>query len=313
MKKSKLFRRYLLGDLPSRQREELEIEYLSNETLFVEVQAAEDDLIDAYIRDELSRKERRQFEKQFLVSQERREKIALANALMNMSLVDEPVEMTTTAPLWQNLWDFFSQPQAIFQYGFGVVFLLVVIFGALELRKAHTQLAKLGSEETSFIKQNQELRHEVSEQRSRIDDLTQQLQDEIGSVERLQQDLARVLQLRIPNLSFTLSPGRQRDPQSLKTVLIPKNAQIVEFQLDLTTPGEYASYRARIALDEGAEIWSSAVDSVSTTDSGKIVLLHVPASVFSNNELYLIELLGFSPFTSGYDGIHDYVFHVFLR
>ncbi|MCG8606841.1 hypothetical protein MJD09_17880, partial [bacterium] len=155
MKKSKLFRRYLLGDLPSRQREELEIEYLSNETLFVEVQAAEDDLIDAYIRDELSRKERRQFEKQFLVSQERREKIALANALMNMSLVDEPVEMTTTAPIWQNLWDFFSQPKAIFQYGFGVVFLLVVIFGALELRKAHTQLAKLGSEETSFIKQNQ--------------------------------------------------------------------------------------------------------------------------------------------------------------
>lgn len=57
-----LFERFLLGDLPAAQREALEERLLADAELFLELEMAEDELVDAYVRGELSQADRQRFD-----------------------------------------------------------------------------------------------------------------------------------------------------------------------------------------------------------------------------------------------------------
>src|ERR1039457_904643 len=75
-----LLRRYFLGDLPKEERARLEDRYLVDVELFEELLAAENDLIDAYVRGELTEAETQQFEMEYLKSPERRDRLDFARA-----------------------------------------------------------------------------------------------------------------------------------------------------------------------------------------------------------------------------------------
>src|ERR1700704_5498391 len=64
-------RRFLLGELTPAEVEQFEEKVLENAELFAEVEAAEDDLFDAFARDELSPDERRLFVERFGDQQQR--------------------------------------------------------------------------------------------------------------------------------------------------------------------------------------------------------------------------------------------------
>ena len=72
---------YLLGEMSGSERELLEAEYFSDDEAFQKVLNAEDDLIDAYARGELSTEHRRLFEKRFLSSAQERERLRFARML----------------------------------------------------------------------------------------------------------------------------------------------------------------------------------------------------------------------------------------
>src|SRR5262245_46756820 len=76
--------RYLLGQLPEEEQLRLEERAFSDQEYLQNVLAVERDLIDEYVRGELSGSERRQFEKLFLASPERRRKVEFARALTNV-------------------------------------------------------------------------------------------------------------------------------------------------------------------------------------------------------------------------------------
>jgi hypothetical protein len=80
-KLDKLLVRYLLGDLSPEQREKLEEEYFTSDEAWKALNAAENDLVDAYVRDRLSSQDRAQFERFFLGSALARERVKLAAAL----------------------------------------------------------------------------------------------------------------------------------------------------------------------------------------------------------------------------------------
>ena len=73
--------RYLLGAGSPRERERLEAEYFADQDAFENMLSAEDDLIDAYARGDLSAEERRQFEDRFLSSAQGRERVQFARTL----------------------------------------------------------------------------------------------------------------------------------------------------------------------------------------------------------------------------------------
>jgi hypothetical protein len=77
---------YLLGKLPEEQAVRLETEYLSNAVLREQLEAVEAELIDAYLKGELSRSERRGLEAGFLASPRGRERLQFARAWMGSAM-----------------------------------------------------------------------------------------------------------------------------------------------------------------------------------------------------------------------------------
>ena len=67
--------RYLLGAVSATERENIEAEYLVDDDVFEQMLIAEDELVDAYARGELSDQERGQFEKNFLTSERGRDRV----------------------------------------------------------------------------------------------------------------------------------------------------------------------------------------------------------------------------------------------
>src|SRR5215211_5709259 len=76
----KLISRYLLGELSEEQQVEIEDRAFANKEYLASITAIENDLIDEYVRHELSEADRRKFESRFLASAERRKRVEFAKA-----------------------------------------------------------------------------------------------------------------------------------------------------------------------------------------------------------------------------------------
>jgi len=77
--------RYLLGDLPDEEIQQIEARLLEQPALFSRVETIEDDLVDRYVRDELSGEDRRRFEKCLLPSGRIRRRVAFARGLNRLA------------------------------------------------------------------------------------------------------------------------------------------------------------------------------------------------------------------------------------
>ena len=64
-------KRYLLQQLTDAERQQIELQLLGDDDFFKEVEIVEDELIDEYLANELSRDERSAFEEHFLSTLER--------------------------------------------------------------------------------------------------------------------------------------------------------------------------------------------------------------------------------------------------
>src|SRR5215471_4881323 len=91
--------RYLLGDLSEEEQVEIEDHAFGDPQHLLYLQAVESDLIDEYVRDRLTKSERRQFEDRFLASAERRRKVDFARALASVAPEFRTMDSTVRADL----------------------------------------------------------------------------------------------------------------------------------------------------------------------------------------------------------------------
>jgi len=96
----KMMTEYLLGELPSVEREKLEELLFSDPSLYRTLMIAEDRLIDDYLCRQLSQPQRIRFEQYFLISERRREKFAHGQ-LFHVALTEFTDQ--TNAP-YESLW-----------------------------------------------------------------------------------------------------------------------------------------------------------------------------------------------------------------
>jgi ferric-dicitrate binding protein FerR (iron transport regulator) len=75
-------RRYLLGELAEADQAALEQELLLDRGKFDRVWAVENELVDSYVRGEMSRADRERFEGHYLASPLHRERIAIAESFL---------------------------------------------------------------------------------------------------------------------------------------------------------------------------------------------------------------------------------------
>ena len=82
--------RYLLGSLPEEQAARLDELSITDDEFVWRIRAAENDLIDAYLRNELSGETLDRFRSSYLSSPLRREKVKFAEALLTLSAPEAP-------------------------------------------------------------------------------------------------------------------------------------------------------------------------------------------------------------------------------
>ena len=104
-------KQYLLGLLPEPAQTQLELTLLSDDEAYQQLLWAEDDLIEAYLQDELSAHERERFERIFLAHPERQQKLKLTQALITRAnkivTSESPKVISPDATKW---WERFWPP-----------------------------------------------------------------------------------------------------------------------------------------------------------------------------------------------------------
>src|SRR5215210_3678284 len=94
----RLIAQYLLGELPEEQQVEIEDRAFADKDYLASITAVENDLIDEYVREELSEADRRKFENRFLASAERRKRVDFARALVNVAFEATAAKKPDRAP-----------------------------------------------------------------------------------------------------------------------------------------------------------------------------------------------------------------------
>jgi hypothetical protein len=121
---------YLLGTASEAERAAIDRSLLTDNQTLDEVSLAEDELIEAYLRQELLPTEQTQFERFFLADPERQQKLRLARALHRYA--NDPSKssvqtVTAAAAHTPAIWDWFRRP--LWQVAMAGLFLLALFGG----------------------------------------------------------------------------------------------------------------------------------------------------------------------------------------
>ena len=173
---------YLLGKLAEDVQRRLEEKLMTQANLLEQLEVLEDELIDEYLRNTLSDKDREGFEKHFLSSPERHQKLRFAQAFRSyVAVANEGKEKEPSkSSLWQTLWATLRDSRApALSYGFPVAILgalLRLACGWLALSSDFTpRLLRFGLSKAVSQEREQQLQQQLEEQRRRSQELEQQL------------------------------------------------------------------------------------------------------------------------------------------
>ncbi len=132
-------RRFLLGEMSGDEREAFEEKFVADEVLFEQTRVIEDELIESYIRETLPVAEKEKFERSFLTTERRRERVEFTRAMFDKlterkeSVAVKKTETAAAAPsVWDAIANFFKTPSLVFG---AVSAILLAVFGGWFLLK----------------------------------------------------------------------------------------------------------------------------------------------------------------------------------
>src|SRR5215203_3217292 len=166
-----LITRYLLGELTEEQQIEIEDRAFSDQEYLGTITAVENDLIDEYVRHELSDRERRQFESRFLASAERRKRVEFAKALAGVAVEAPAVQKDVAGWSWRDaLYAFLNGLNPAARFATAAAMLLLLVGGAWLLTttwRLRRQLTQLQADSQSRQNEQQELQQRIETERRR--------------------------------------------------------------------------------------------------------------------------------------------------
>jgi hypothetical protein len=292
---------YLLGSLSPEESERLDELSLTDDDIAWRLRAVENDLVDAYVRAELTGTTLQNFRAFYLASPKRREKVAFAEELLRFQ---SGAAKAAVQPSEKN--SFFSRmfaPRRMTLQFAAAAFAMVLVFGYLIFDNARLryQMNESRAQQSSLEQSRQELEKELREQRAANAGAQKSAGTGAGSATDL--DQLKMLAVVLPPPTRGLGP--------IKTITVHPNADLAVLLLTL----EVADFpRYRVTLKDPATnvtLWRSA-DLETTTISGRPALaVSVRASLLKTQN-YVAEVSGVS--RSGHSQIiGDYPFNVVLR
>jgi len=294
----KLIARYLLGDLPEEQQVAIEDRAFADKDYLALVTAVENDLIDEYVRQELSPTERQQFERQFLASAERRKRVEFAKALARVP--ERTVVSETAKWSWRDsLYALISGLNPAAKIAFAAVMLLLIVGGAWLL----TATLRLRSQLTQLQAQNQarqnELQQQVEAERRRNEELNARLTQEQQQREQSEESLQKLSETgdatnpppRPVIAALTLLPGLSRGGGDKASLVMPEDARLVRLQIGIDPNEPYKTFAVELRTAAGRQVWTRENLTARTRGKARAVSLTLPASALKSGD-YELRLSG---------------------
>src|ERR1051325_6730090 len=314
---------YLLGNVSDEQRIAVEEDLFTNDSMFESLELAEDELIDGYVRNQLSDEDRRRFQALATQSPRIAERVKFARVLTSrvdaFTSEDSAAEVGPVRRSRQkesSAWwaAFFGGRLAFGTAGavFALLFLVTAIslIGWIHIRK---ESARLAGERATLERQNKELAEKTSALQKQTDELTSAVQQERQQhIE--DQKLIEQLNSRQPHeagphsiigsiLPLFLTPGGSRGSNSQAEAKLSSATAAVRLSLALEN-SDYRSYTLSIR---------AAGDEVFLTRNGvkprnKSLVITIPASHFPPND-YVIHVDGLTD-SHRVENVNDYTFRI---
>lgn len=313
--KSQRAKQYLLGTLAPADKSRFEEDYFTDHELFEEMEIVEDELVDAYIRKQLSKDDLSNFETNLTGSSRLKQKVEFARTLAKSTsslglLVIDPAASDPKESFWRRfLFPNSTRPRFALAL-LSLALLLVLGSGALffawmRLRTAHRQLE---SERAELQQRNQILGVESEKQKSElVAQLDQARAENARLLEELESKRDQPLQSQEKTVTFLLFSGALRSTGRRNLVAI--SPQTVNVRLRLALPAEaYSSYSASIKTAEQTQILNKAQLKPQTARHGKIVVLLLSGSQLQPGT-YIVELTGLNA-SGNPEPLSDYTFQV---
>jgi hypothetical protein len=282
-----LVRRYLLGDLDEKQRDEIEEQLLTDEEFQARLLEVQDDLIDDYVAGLLPEGEGKLFKRNFLLTPERLHKLRLSQALLNYAEVNvAETQMTpggiVSATSWQKPWQFVQRHRLALAIS-ATMILLAVGYGGWSIyhrRQAEVYLAELRSQRVKVERELEKL-----------------------NTEQLTEQQAAIKSLNLKQLLI-------RDTVEQRLVVITQGINILQLRLQLNED-KFPVYRAIVETDEGVGLYSVGNLVVRSVDGDKVILLNLPSRVLPTGS-YQIHISGIASEKESVD-VGTYPFQIVLR
>jgi hypothetical protein len=305
---------YLLGKLSDSEAALLEEKYFADDSVFDNIEIAEDELIDAYVRNRLSAEDRKQFETKLLGSERIAERVEFAR-LLSKSGFSRPVnDESSKVSWWRGLFDFSLTPNPAMSGAVaGVAFLIVLgIPGSLVWMQLRNESTRLALERAAIEQQKQQLAQEIADRQSKTNQLATDLQSAKEQQERLQQQLqAMSEQLATTSRQSTIStiastllfPYSTRSPGQANELIVRPSASTIELKLALEAD-EYKVYQATIKSAGNPNVFTRQRLRSRRSGQDRMIILQFPSGSVSSGE-YSISVSGLTP-SGTYDPVADY-------
>ena len=264
---------------------------------------SESELVDGYVRGQLSAEAREQFEQTYLKHPKRRERVKFAEALVTRIDQNERAE-PSAKPVgvisgWRRLMALPGR-RPLLEFSLALASLLLVIGSVwffLESRRSRQELTQAQLARADREARVRELEQQVAAERQRTEELTAQLDRErLTQAQPPPQTGATPSTVRVlpAFASLVLTVGGVRGGETGKpaTLVIPARTAEARIQLNLKQ-NDYAHYRVSLQAVGGAEIFSRDGLKPRITKSGASFTFIVPTGKFATGD-YILTVRGVS-------------------
>jgi hypothetical protein len=291
--------KYLLGNLTEEEQVQAEDRAFADADYLSALEAAEADLIDAYVRGELSQSDRRSFELRFLTSPERRRKVEFARALATITSEAKTQELQAVRrPFFVRG---FRAWNPMLQFAAAAVILMCVAGGAWlvsENAAIRSRVAALEAGRRESELREQSLRQRLSEEQSRAAAISAQNKPSDAAAAPLV-------------ASLVLMPGLSRAQSRVEQIVLSPSVQIARLEIELDSRDDYPRFRAELRTRRGEEVLSRSNLVKRKSGPGFAVSVDIPASALAAGA-YELALKGITPDHTSQD-VAFYYFEVQKR
>lgn len=296
---------YLLGTLPAPETERLDELIFTSQEFAEALSAAEKDLVDAYVRGELSGETLKQFQSHYLNSPRGRNQVEFARAFQEFGAK----EVAGGSPSSNML---YTRPSA-FRWSVPVAAALILLavsgFLLFQNVRLHQQDSRIQAELDHLQEREQQLLKELGNQRTAAAQAEEELSRVRDERARLDAELNPTGSTRADALiaSLTLSP-QVRGTQAIQSIRIPSDRGLIAARLELE-PNNYSTYAvALIDPLSNRVLWQSARVQATGAAGQQVLNVSFRAELLKTQD-YRLKVSGVSP-AGATEPLGDYPFRV---